>query len=358
MSFLFNWKFFDPETLYSQVKEIMVETMNKGPTPDVIVDDILVSEFDFGSVPPSLEMLEIGDLGLDDFRGIFKLDYAGDARLSLTTTVEANPLSLLRHNSPWNFVSPGFRAARQSLELPLSIELSDIRLNAIVILVFSRAKGLTLVFKNDPLESVKINSTFDSLPEVSGFIREEIEQRLNESFREDIPEMLYQLSQEKIHEQEDGGQHPLNFHPRDYNTITEPLITFSGSECSKTAARLKQISSGQATLVLGGNDKSSRPIRNFVSRAMVKKHCKDEEKRDDSEYFHTCSSSRSDINPRRRVIKLSNSTKQQQQTTECAPPKTMANPPEYYSCQKRKKPPPPPHTINLTTKPPINNNKK
>ena len=46
------------------------------------------SEFNLGTVPPDLEILEIGDLAEDRFRGIFKMCYSGDAFLTLKTRVQ------------------------------------------------------------------------------------------------------------------------------------------------------------------------------------------------------------------------------------------------------------------------------
>ncbi|EGF99598.1 uncharacterized protein MELLADRAFT_94232 [Melampsora larici-populina 98AG31] len=42
--------------------------------------------------PPDLGILEIGDIGTDQLRGIFCLTYAGDASISLQTRIRANPL--------------------------------------------------------------------------------------------------------------------------------------------------------------------------------------------------------------------------------------------------------------------------
>lgn len=40
--------------------------------------------------PPELEILEIGDLSTDRFRGIFRLTYAGDAYIVLQTKVQVS----------------------------------------------------------------------------------------------------------------------------------------------------------------------------------------------------------------------------------------------------------------------------
>ena len=56
---------------------MLTTALNKSPKPPIIVDDILVNELNLGSVPPELEILEIGDLAEDRFRGIFKMCYSG-----------------------------------------------------------------------------------------------------------------------------------------------------------------------------------------------------------------------------------------------------------------------------------------
>ncbi|CAN6616784.1 mitochondrial distribution and morphology protein 34 [Trichomonascus vanleenenianus] len=218
MSFKFNWSFFDKEQLYAKCSEVLCETMNKNSVPPVLVEKIRVESLDFGTVAPNLEILEIGDLGSDKFRGIFKLDYSGDAYLSLRTTVEANPLALPFKSM--GFIAPPFVSAATSLHLPLKIELSEIKLSAIIIIVYSRTRGLTLVFRNDPLKSVKISSSFDFLPSAAEFLRKEIEEKLRESFLEDIPEVLYQATQNV--QEEDP---PLFYHHHRQPSFSSPIPT-------------------------------------------------------------------------------------------------------------------------------------
>src|SRR5271155_4303594 len=80
------------------------------------------------------------------------------------------------------------------LTIPLQITLSDIKLSAFIILVFSRQKGLTLVFRNDPLESLKVSSTFDSIQFIKDYLQKEIEGQLRVLFMEDLPAILHKLS--------------------------------------------------------------------------------------------------------------------------------------------------------------------
>jgi distribution and morphology protein 34 len=191
MSFNFNWSPLIADT--SRAKEMLTAALNKSPKPPIIVDDIIVSELNLGETPPDLEILEIGDLAEDRFRGIFKMAYCGDAFLTLRTRVQANPLNTYLSTKP-DWTSPGPLAAASGLTIPLAITLSDIRLSGFVILVFSKNKGMTLVFRNDPLESLKVSSTFDSIPFVREYLQREIEKQLRNLFMEDLPAILHRLS--------------------------------------------------------------------------------------------------------------------------------------------------------------------
>lgn len=89
MAFNFNWSPLTADAdFYARARDLLTTALNKSPKPPIIVDDILVTEFNLGSVPPELEILEIGDLAEDRFRGIFKMSYSGDAFLTLRTRVQ------------------------------------------------------------------------------------------------------------------------------------------------------------------------------------------------------------------------------------------------------------------------------
>jgi distribution and morphology protein 34 len=72
--------------------------------------------------------------------------------------------------------------------------LSDIKLSGFIVLVFSRQKGLTLVFRNDPLESLKVSSTFDSIPFVRDHLQKEIEGQLRILLMDELPAIIHRLS--------------------------------------------------------------------------------------------------------------------------------------------------------------------
>ncbi|KAG9243494.1 mitochondrial distribution and morphology protein 34 [Calycina marina] len=194
MAFNFNWSpLMADADFYERAQEMLTTALNKSPKPPIIVDDILVNELNLGSIPPKLEILEIGDLAEDRFRGIFKMCYTGDAFLTLQTRVQANPLNTYLFSKP-SFCSPQPLAASSGLTIPLQITLSEIKLSAFIIVVFSRQKGLTLVFRNDPLESLKVSSTFDSIPFVRDYLQKEIEIQLRTLMMDELPAIIHRLS--------------------------------------------------------------------------------------------------------------------------------------------------------------------
>ncbi|KAL4919909.1 hypothetical protein BDW62DRAFT_27519 [Aspergillus aurantiobrunneus] len=194
MAFNFNWSPLTADAnFYTRAQDLLTAALNKSPKPPIIVDDIIVTELNLGSVPPELEILEVGDLAEDRFRGIFKMSYSGDAFLTLKTRVQANPLNTYLLTRP-SFASPLPLAAATPLTIPLQITLSDFKLSGFVVLVFSKQKGITVVFRNDPLELLKVSSTFDSIPFVRDFLQKEIEAQLRILFMDELPAIIHRLS--------------------------------------------------------------------------------------------------------------------------------------------------------------------
>src|SRR5271170_1336006 len=89
MAFKFTWPTFSP-SFYDTASQLLTSALSKAPMPPIITDNIVVKEFNLGTTPPDLEMLEIGELGEDKFRGVFKLKYSGDAYIVLQTKVQVN----------------------------------------------------------------------------------------------------------------------------------------------------------------------------------------------------------------------------------------------------------------------------
>jgi distribution and morphology protein 34 len=152
-----------------------------------------------------------------------------------------------------------------------------------VILVFSKQKGITVVFRNDPLESLKVSSTFDSIPFVRDFLQKEIEAQLRILFMDELPAIIHRLSLrlwvpeyrtgEEMNEQADNtdqataegpGQDPLASPPQDPvdslgNALNESEIASLSLDSSvethslfsqKNLLRLAALTDSQRTLSL------------------------------------------------------------------------------------------------------------
>ncbi|KAL3436287.1 mitochondrial distribution and morphology protein 34 [Aspergillus tetrazonus] len=292
MAFNFNWSPLTADAnFYTRAQDLLTAALNKSPKPPIIVDDIIVTELNLGSIPPELEILEVGDLAEDRFRGIFKMSYSGDAFLTLKTRVQANPLNTYLLTRP-SFASPLPLAAATPLTIPLQITLSDFKLSGFVVLVFSKQKGITVVFRNDPLESLKVSSTFDSIPFVRDFLQKEIEAQLRILFMDELPAIIHRLSlrlwvpeyrdgerpetQDTASRTEGPGQDPLASPPQDPvdalgNALNESDIASLSLESSvethslfsqKNLLRLAALTDSQRTLSL-----FTPSIREVVYRA-------------------------------------------------------------------------------------------
>ena len=130
MSFNFAWPQFSPE-FYQYAMETLTMALNRGQKPKSIVGDIIVKELHMGTTPPELEILEIGDLSRERFRGIFRFVYSGDAYLEFSTGVQANPLargsdepSFFRASS----TARGMLFAASPLTVPMRVRLSEVKL--------------------------------------------------------------------------------------------------------------------------------------------------------------------------------------------------------------------------------------
>lgn len=199
MSFNVNWNTLESDSLRGWTIDILTGALNSGRRPNTLALGISIKDLNFGKVAPNFEILEIGELDKDRFRGIFKITYTGDFHLTLHTQVQANPLkihsdnSVEREISEENFITPRF-LSNDAFNLPLDLKLSDLKILGIGIIVFSKTKGLTLVFRNDPLDSINVSSTFDDVHVLANFLQKQIEHQIRDLFRETLPTLIHQFS--------------------------------------------------------------------------------------------------------------------------------------------------------------------
>lgn len=132
---------------------------------------------------------------------------------------------------------PTVVAADRPLVVPMLLRISDLKLRGIVVLSVSRTKGITLVFKNDPLESITIGSTFDALGGVRDFLQHEIEKQLRNLFQEDLPVMIHHLSLRRLQQQQQQQQQELDMQQRAPPTPTTATASvIPGSPSTSTSS--------------------------------------------------------------------------------------------------------------------------
>ncbi|KAL5487722.1 MDM34 [Sanghuangporus weigelae] len=264
MSFSFQWPRFS-EQFHKDAIQLLNNALNKGTKPPVIADKIEVVELEMGTQPPELEIRDIGEFTTTQFRGIFRFSYAGDAHIVLKTKVQANPLYHKKADIYLMSGSRGMVAANQPLIVPMLLRLSNFKLSSYVVLVMSKQKGITLVFKTDPLQNVDINSTFDSFTVIQKFIQKEIENQLRQMFREDLPSIIHRLSQQWIKKSTTVEAPYLARRPMMYR---QPgLETMSNPDYTRITSSLQPISNSLAAR-RGSSSVEGRPssLRSISSR--------------------------------------------------------------------------------------------
>jgi len=93
MAFSFNWtpliaSASSPE-FYSHARELLTLAFNKSTKSSGIVDSYVAAEnLHLGHSAPELEVLEIGDLAEDSFRGVFRMTCDGDAQVTVKARVQ------------------------------------------------------------------------------------------------------------------------------------------------------------------------------------------------------------------------------------------------------------------------------
>lgn len=89
MSFKFDWSpFLINDDNYDSISQVLTKALNRGPKPEAVVGDIKLNHLHLGNMPPRLHLVEVSDITDDCFRGAFRIEYDGDASISLQTFVE------------------------------------------------------------------------------------------------------------------------------------------------------------------------------------------------------------------------------------------------------------------------------
>ncbi|ORY36981.1 hypothetical protein LY90DRAFT_342279, partial [Neocallimastix californiae] len=152
MAFKFNWTTFD-KSFIEEAQNKLTDALNKGIKTQMI-GNIKVKELNMETKAPELEVMKIGDLSEEKFKGVFKIANQGDAFLVIQTIVQINPLVIPKQSISLS-IGNGAVAANQSLPIPIKLRISNLKLSGIAVLGFSN-KGVTFCFKNDPLENINV----------------------------------------------------------------------------------------------------------------------------------------------------------------------------------------------------------
>lgn len=195
MSFQFNWPEFSEELKQSLALQIE-EAINEAAIPSTIIGKIAVTVFEPGTKAPELEFLEISELNLETARATLRLAYDGDARMTIQLQVQANPLHFLTGQD--DLVPGRVVAAGDSFIVPMELTISKLRLNTIIVLNVNRLQGVTVTFRNDPLECMEVSSSFDGI--AKGFIQEELERRVREALRTTVPQIVHEQTKKLFEE--------------------------------------------------------------------------------------------------------------------------------------------------------------
>jgi len=197
MSLKFNWPDFEQQSQFVELtKQSLTDVLNEGEQPSSIVGPIKVTRLVLGSQPPDIEILSITDASLsqETFGATVKLMYEGDALIELETVVQANPISTTSSlYSTRAMKRLGVLCAHKELEVPLKLTISCIKFAGV--LAINKSKELLDIrFKSDPLRSVQITSTFDSLSSARKVVQHMVEGQLRDFIMVKLPIMASKIN--------------------------------------------------------------------------------------------------------------------------------------------------------------------
>lgn len=84
--------------------------------------------------------------------------------------------------------------SRQPFILPVELSIKKISLNAVVSVYASSHKGVTLSFCGEPLESIKVSSSFDDTAFIRQTLQSEIEDVIRRLLLHELPEYVHAWS--------------------------------------------------------------------------------------------------------------------------------------------------------------------
>jgi hypothetical protein len=164
-------------------------------------------------------------------------------------------------------------SAHKPLIVPMQLRISQLQLRGIGVLVVDRTKGITLCFKDDPLQSVQVNSTFDDLASVKGMLQMEIEKQLRDLFTEQLPSLVHQLSLRKMGLQEHEWEQVLRRSTDNVSSGAEQASVDSGLGSSIQTVDNHNNNDDNVAYTNADGDRlpTSKPFRQHFSMPMLAK---------------------------------------------------------------------------------------
>lgn len=187
MSFRFDWSILGSHPLDPSMLSSIISKARKPPS---IVGDLVVKDFALGNVSPQVDLLDINEVCDDSFSATFQFSYSGDARFQLAAAAEINSLALYTTHCP-RWAQPGSILGNSALQIPVVINITDLKIKTRVLLKYCKSKGVVLIVLDDPLESLSISSNLDSIASVKQHLHKELHTQIRDAIIEDLPPQIF-----------------------------------------------------------------------------------------------------------------------------------------------------------------------
>jgi len=195
MSFIFNWTGLDEDTI-RVAKCALEDVLNRGDAIGGVVGGFEVKEFNIGSVPPEVQLIET-TVAENGFKTYFKISYNGDFRLELKTTAQINKFSPTNEKTARFMI--GVVSAHKPSLVPLRFTIHQVHLNGILMVHLlkdsnnNNINNINIRFLNDPLQSVVITSSLEYLPIARTTLKRMVENHLRTFLVDKLPLLAQEI---------------------------------------------------------------------------------------------------------------------------------------------------------------------
>lgn len=211
MSFEFpGWPRADSErtSINSFCQDLLQDAIDSATDlPNFLLGRIKIVEVDLGIVPPKVQIMDLSELSIDRVKGMAGVEYRGDGRVSIECCLLNNTENTHESSTfltswwPWSSSSspPLVRITVSSLVIDalfnISVTLSDLEEEKQTI---GPNEGVSIAFLSDPLESVVISTSFDSIPIVNEMARNLVEHLIRWFLNEKLALEIWDMSRKMM----------------------------------------------------------------------------------------------------------------------------------------------------------------